>query len=119
MLQALPQTDGGDDDSAQSGKQIATTTLGENRTTTVPAPIRDAEGLDAGDEVAWFVIDGEWVLRPAQPPTISLSVLEEYLGEPCPSCEDGTLVKLDRDGTDAVTCDVCETIRGELWNPDQ
>lgn len=53
----MPKTD---------GKCVATTKLSQNRTTTVPEPIRTAEDLSAGDQVEWRLIGNEWVVRPAE-----------------------------------------------------
>lgn len=48
------------------GRRIAETTLQKNRTTAVPATIREDEGLESGDKVEWRLINDEWVLRPAE-----------------------------------------------------
>lgn len=101
----------------QTGKRIATTKLSSNRTTTVPEPVRKAEGLDAGDKVDWRLVDDEWVLRPARDePCVSLSVLTELVGEPCRECEAGTLERDEIDGHPAVVCTDCETTRATLWS---
>jgi len=47
------------------GKQIATTKISQNRTTTIPDAVRTAENLGPEDHVEWRLIDDEWVLRPA------------------------------------------------------
>jgi len=53
----MPQTD---------GKRIATTKVQKNRTAPLPVSFREAEGIEPGDEIEWYVDDGEWVLRPAE-----------------------------------------------------
>ena len=100
----------------KAGKRIATTKLSTNRTTTVPEPVRTAEGLDIGDEVEWRLIDGEWVLKPIpEPTTVSATVFDDLRGEPCSECETGTLEAVECDGTTKLVCTDCETTRAELW----
>ena len=48
------------------GKRIATTKVQKNRTAPLPVSFREAEGVEPGDEIEWYVDGGEWVLRPAE-----------------------------------------------------